>query len=1811
MSKKSVRVNQKALVQKVLARYPEEFTVFRELVQNADDAGAENVEIEFQTKEYAGNPSGEMATDGTQVDLSNVNVFKWVVRNDGAMFQQEDWDRITTIAEGNPDEQKIGTFGVGFFSVFSVTECPVVISGSHRKKMFYEGDQLMVESGHSEENKWTIIEMQVKDAQPPTTPKPFDLSRFLCTAVTFLAKVKKVTVVFNGKLLSEIAKFRGEAQEIELPMELKLNSGTGGMTVESVEIIPQKVRVTLTKLAYSAGSKHAQRIMGTAFEKEEAMDPATRSDFFQSKLDEPMQKAGPNAVIIFQDNIAVVDCTVYSAKIISSSTRFPGLEEETKKKPPSRFLYEAMHLTREQYHAVMQHSNRNGSIGSVFRGVQGLCSEEEEGHGSRLFIGQSTSQTSGIAVHLSSQFIPTVERGSIDLANGQVAKWNEELLYVGGLLMRLVYEHAMKDVGKRWTEAPSPIAASLKDSLREEALYTMKCFTFRQSTPDSKVGELLRDAFFNCSTSSALSILSNLGIRDSKEVRQAHADFQPFMKERPVLDSALQGGKSAMIAQLPKEYKVKPYTFRDVLEELRSRTFTEEEMIAYIGWWVKKFGKQTKQTSVTVARRSEMLSAAKFRSSSKTSPQDIELSTITKFVDTRPGYRFVENDDPLPPDTIPIPFTSSLDSNKVMVALGWKHLSIVEWIQHVVSSQVDPSQDIRQNDTFSEKVLATLWISWSSMKSTDRATIVIHMRSVKCVPTNQGHFKPQDAYLPEADLFNELPVIQLSQRYDNVLRDLGVNRHVKWCDLEQRVLSTGCSMMRLTSYLQTLRTSMDAQEFMHVKELPIFACETGTRHYIQQLYSPVPIHRDLGLPVLRWDDDPTIGPTIGYESLYELGLRQYPSLELIIENASSDDDRVRTLAYNFFIRHLDNHYKHYHPANFPISAFLPYKDVFTSSEWEIFGFHTVNRSVTSRDRARLKVKDRPTGAAIIQAMRENSSPSKHIARKWFELLAVKGILTADELVDLSEMKIVPPQYASVIPSPDETIPKDAVLPAVEPYMCFYSIPDHSKAHHMAIFTYVNYGQTANRFLKMCGAKLNPDISDIVEAMIADPQGYLDKTEAYLAKFGLTKAQAYRRYLDDLRQVAAGYQTLTKELRDRMRNAPIFISLRNKRRALDRSSGADSQEYALKHAHEVLIADDLESLQLFSEHIFVAPKEEVFEKFYRDHGSASLSGCVKHVIMNVVPSKRNSDAKDLQHHVWERLAIFLLDQESMRRSGFDVLKSMKEGGFTVKHCKSLEISKSLEFEHAIDLNGSEPKSEHALAGIEVIDGIRTLWVVQEKKKPDNSRNRWYDIAVALCRVTFKTHKTNDTLLLMTILDAKLDDLKSRGYDVDAIKQNVELAEPVRAPKESQPTPTEPTPDNQPRNTPDDPPATPLRLPFFGNIIDNLMGNAKEVKKQPFDHRRIEDTVSRALRSCQSDAGSQRQENQDKSKAGKKLRDVKYCDSHRTKLVRCSNNDKQGMPVFKAINSRDPPEALLETFSLLLVDLRELFGLAPNHLHIFWQPDDTELMGFNRNDAIYLNLAHYDEKHANLPPDDDNSRATTYAAWYFIIAHEIAHNLVVFHDEDHELLVSLIAQRALIGLRQLLLEKAPGAINMAPCSIDAIKQDVEPDEPVRVDRSQPKPNNPPKDIPILRDEDRLSHDLFELDASRSPQVNPRDGDEGKVVRRSGKMAKPTANDAQPSLIACAKDKEPVRVVPQRTSKWRRKSDKMKFKDYLILKEQKRKEKAASLCNKQPEDPAEPGASDNDDNGDAPYEACLSPDNFEVIRHDIHLLDAPAIS
>ena len=77
--------------------------VFRELLQNSDDASATAVEIHFETKEYIQRKNAKRDVEGdsegtlsetTLPDLKTAVVHQWTFKNNGIVFRDEDWSRL-------------------------------------------------------------------------------------------------------------------------------------------------------------------------------------------------------------------------------------------------------------------------------------------------------------------------------------------------------------------------------------------------------------------------------------------------------------------------------------------------------------------------------------------------------------------------------------------------------------------------------------------------------------------------------------------------------------------------------------------------------------------------------------------------------------------------------------------------------------------------------------------------------------------------------------------------------------------------------------------------------------------------------------------------------------------------------------------------------------------------------------------------------------------------------------------------------------------------------------------------------------------------------------------------------------------------------------------------------------------------------------------------------------------------------------------------------------------------------------------------------------------------------------------------------------------------------------------------------------------------------------------------------------------------------------------------------------------------------------------------------------------------------------
>ena len=102
--------------------YSEPFDVFKEMIQNADDAGATEIEFILDKRRH-----------GTKKTLSE----KWellqgpalLVVNNGR-FTKEDLEGIQKLGVGSSKEDplKTGKYGVGFNTVYSLTDCPVLLT---------------------------------------------------------------------------------------------------------------------------------------------------------------------------------------------------------------------------------------------------------------------------------------------------------------------------------------------------------------------------------------------------------------------------------------------------------------------------------------------------------------------------------------------------------------------------------------------------------------------------------------------------------------------------------------------------------------------------------------------------------------------------------------------------------------------------------------------------------------------------------------------------------------------------------------------------------------------------------------------------------------------------------------------------------------------------------------------------------------------------------------------------------------------------------------------------------------------------------------------------------------------------------------------------------------------------------------------------------------------------------------------------------------------------------------------------------------------------------------------------------------------------------------------------------------------------------------------------------------------------------------------------------------------------------------------------------------------------------------------------
>ncbi|XP_043104473.1 sacsin-like, partial [Puntigrus tetrazona] len=113
-------------IKNILKEYDEESDIFKELLQNAEDAGASTCKFLLDFRKHR-DPPETLIDDG--MALCNGPCL-WIFNNE--LFSQEDWENIVKVGSASKENKAkmIGKFGLGFNAVYHVSDIPSILSGN-------------------------------------------------------------------------------------------------------------------------------------------------------------------------------------------------------------------------------------------------------------------------------------------------------------------------------------------------------------------------------------------------------------------------------------------------------------------------------------------------------------------------------------------------------------------------------------------------------------------------------------------------------------------------------------------------------------------------------------------------------------------------------------------------------------------------------------------------------------------------------------------------------------------------------------------------------------------------------------------------------------------------------------------------------------------------------------------------------------------------------------------------------------------------------------------------------------------------------------------------------------------------------------------------------------------------------------------------------------------------------------------------------------------------------------------------------------------------------------------------------------------------------------------------------------------------------------------------------------------------------------------------------------------------------------------------------------------------------------------------
>jgi Protein of unknown function (DUF3684) len=1382
----AVTVNTRALIDKVLARYSGEWTVLRELLQNAADAGATRVTIKIETfpSTTVPLPQGADGSEFLKHIVTNHTVKRLLVTNDGQPFNNNDWSRLKRIAEGNPDETKIGAFGVGFYSVFADCEEPFVSSGNEAMAFYWKGNSLFtrrLKLSESDSSKDTSFVLDYRNTTS-AIPSLLQVSQFLASSLTFVG-IQNLELCLDDHNILTLSKKTAPSSVVNIPHEIETKTTEGLMKIKSVtrevaqidgswmDILgwrpPQSDGSTFEAFRYNDSAPALRtffsRLTGASASRE---DLSSRTVKYRNDTmhDDLTQRS--STVTFLNVNTAVVETF--------TSRSFKDELERATKKPPPRMTKLAILTSPHIPEAFVDSpTSQNAHSADVFASI--LPSKA-----GRIFIGFPTHQTTGLRAHISApSVIPTVERESIDLNARWVKTWNIEMLRAAGIACRIAWSDEMAIIDGNIQRS---LAKSGKSKVRADevspfipnAISTARTFSFQESTPSAQTGQIIEDAFWTCNKKASIEVLSTCGVLANHQVRMAPKNLS-FMEGIPTLPGQLVTEAKTFVDRLVDFGLITEVTVSDIKIALENNALSAAQVHEFLVWLGQqstsgKLDRATIQSLISVAVANDEAADGK-------SSQVLVLASIKSFLNPSK----IPTELPIPSWTMPFKYTMNLSKTE-LEGYGWEELQIVPWLKWLLEEAGNRSilpveKDLTQSPKFAAQVLPVLSKQWDTLSQSSKSRLVELLAMQTIIPTKFGMRRPGDAYFPSVKVFDDLPVVTgLNSVKDKLLVSLGVRKTLELGVVFSRLLSdavqptsattnekTQWRHIDLIKYLASVREDIPTADIQKLRDTPICPKESQQdpqtysqeRYKISSLYEPKPVLRELGLPLISWSGPYRSGSPEG-RLLVVLGLKTIPTvgelIDIMARAVKKGDGVLRDKAMGFFLgNHYINGYGAYDYSQVTL-PFLPLQssgslstpsNCFTDEGAALFGLNVLKRELQPHA-AKFGVRAHPPIDECIAILLSKPPTTKKDARTLFAYFSGRlGEINSTNIPRLGQARFVP-VFTKTKASSEKHSPPNHVSPKT----CFLGESDT----YGEIFDFVDFGQEANAFLLKCGSKEEPTKLEIAQILVNEP-----------ARISSTFRDP-EKYLNLLRNLADALAALKKdkELFKAMKRAPFLLASKDiasatlpsgRAEELDDSDEEDApglKEWQLTSAANAIIVDDYSSYSLFRTDILVAPQETTLEDFYFNLGSPLLSSLIEESVTYGSQVHDQKSASRLRRQISERSRLFLHDQPP---SAIKHDSSWLEKNLTVVAVSSIKLRRSLKgrnLHHVDKRSATVTQSGRAY----------TLWI-------SGSNIDYYQVSQSLVHLLLLRPKLHSALTLEMLLKTELRELGLRGFNVSRI------------------------------------------------------------------------------------------------------------------------------------------------------------------------------------------------------------------------------------------------------------------------------------------------------------------------------------------------------------------------------------------------------------------------------------------------------------